>query len=208
MNPRLHPFYKKFLMLTIVLGPAVWLLFTPDGQRRADLALLYLFGKGELNLAIERLHARMMETRFRALFPDLALICDEGANPFGDRLCTAEIGAFNAIPARAFTLFLRGDGLRAAKLTYRRVYHTTLQRQLTRRLGPPERRLSPGASVTTTDPLAWPVDDGFLLLSAQEPATDVEAALMWLSGTAVQQRRRAGATGSPGSSPRTRLASP
>jgi len=185
MDLRLNPFYKKSLMLAIVVGPIVWLVFTEDGQRRTDLAMLYLFGKGELNLAIEKLHSGMTEARFRGLFPDLALVCDAGANPFGDQLCSAELGAFNAIPARAFTLFLQGEGLRAAKLTYRRAYHGTLRQQLTRRFGKPNRRSLPG-------PLTWAVDDGLLLLSHQKPKSDQEATLIWLSQLAIQRRLRAG----------------
>jgi len=191
MDLRLNPFYKKSLMLAIVLGPIVWLVFTEDGQRRTDLAMLYLFGKGELNLAIEKLHSGMTEARFRGLFPDLELACDAGVNPFGDRLCSAEIGAFNAIPAHAFTLFLQDDGLRAAKLTYRRAYHGTLRQQLTRRLGEPDRRSRP-SSVDIRGPLTWAVDDGLLLLSHQEAKSDQEAALIWLSEPAKQQRLRAG----------------
>jgi len=191
MDLRLNPFYKKSLMLVIVLGPIVWLVFTGDGQRRTDLAMLYLFGKGELDLAVEKLHSGMTETQFRGLFPDLALACDQGANPFGDRLCRAEIGAFSAIPSRAFTLFLQGTGLRAAKLTYRRAYHGTLRQQLTRRLGQPDRRSLPGP-VDIAGPLTWAVDDGLLLLPRQEPKSDQEAALIWLSKAAVRRRLRAG----------------
>jgi len=187
----LNPFYKKSLMLAIVLGPIIWLVFTGDGQRRTDLAMLYLFGKGELNLALEKLHSGMTEAQFRGLFPDLELACDAGANPFGDRLCSAELGAFNAIPARAFTLFLQGDGLRSAKLNYRRAYHETLRQQLTRRLGKPDRRSLPGP-IAIESPLTWTVDDGLLLLSHQEPKSDQEAALIWLSEAAMQQRLRAG----------------
>ncbi|WP_089724412.1 hypothetical protein [Candidatus Thiosymbion oneisti] len=190
MDLRLNPFYKKSLLLAIVLGPIVWLVFTEDGQRRTDLAMLYLFGKDELNLAIEKLHSGMTEAQFRGLFPDLELTCDEGANSFGDRLCSAEIGAFSAVPARAFTLFLQGARLRAAKLNYRRAYHGTLRRQLTRRLGKPTRRLPPGPA-DIQGPLTWAVDDGFLLLSYQEPQSDQEAALIWLSEAAMQQRLRA-----------------
>ena len=191
MDLRLNPFYKKSLMLAIVLGPIIWLVFTGDGQRRTDLAMLYLFGKGELNLALEKLHSGMTEAQFRGLFPDLELACDAGANPFGDRLCSAELGAFNAIPARAFTLFLQGDGLRSAKLNYRRAYHETLRQQLTRRLGKPDRRSLPGP-IAIESPLTWTVDDGLLLLSHQEPKSDQEAALIWLSEAAMQQRLRAG----------------
>jgi len=191
MDLRLHPFYKKLLMLAIVIGPIVWLVFTEDGQRRTDLAMLYLFGKGELNLVIEKLHSGMTEARFQGLFPDLALVCDAGANPFGDQLCSAELGAFNTIPARAFTLFLQGKGLRAAKLTYRRAYHETLRQQLTNRLGKPDRQSLPGP-VGIEGPLTWAVDDGLLLLSHQKPESDQEAALIWLSESAMQRRLRAG----------------
>jgi len=188
MDLRLNPFYKKSLILAIVLGPIIWLVFTEDGQRRTDLALLYLFGKGELDLAIEKLHSGLTEVQFRGLFPNLELACDTGANPFGNRLCSAELGAFNAIPARAFTLFLHGDGLRAVKLTYRRAYHAALRQQLTKRLGKPDRRSLPGP-IDSEGPLTWVVDDGLLLLSHQEPKSDREAALIWLSALALQRHR-------------------
>jgi hypothetical protein len=184
MNLRLNPLYKKLLILSLVLGPMVWLVFTKDGQRRSDLVLLYLFGKEELNLAIENLHGNMTEADFRNLFPDLALTCDEGANPFGDRLCSAEIGAFSAIPARAFTLFLEGERLRAAKVNYRRAYHATLEDQISTRLG----------AVAAVDPsgpeaVSWQVDDGLLLMPASEPEDDSEAALLWLSNVVLERRQ-------------------
>jgi hypothetical protein len=183
MDLRLNPIYKKLLLLALVLGPMIWLVFTEDGQRRSDLVLLYLFGKGELNLAIENLHGNMTEADFRSLFPDVTFSCDEGANPFGDRLCTTEIGAFSAIPARAFTLFLKGDRLRAAKLNYRRAYHGALERQLSGRLGV-RPRLDPSAP----DAVSWPVGDGLLLMPGAEPADDSESALLWLSEAALVGR--------------------
>lgn len=191
MNPRLNPLFKKLLMLAIVLGPIVWLVFTDDGQRRTDLTILYLLGKGELNLAIEKLHSSMTEARFRELFPDLELVCDDGANPFGNRICTAEVGAFSGIPSRAFTLFLRDDELRAAKLNYRRTYHETLKQQLTKRMGTPVPQ-SLQDPVIIEGPVSWVVSDGLLLLPPEEPEPDEDAALMWLSEAAVQQRLRAG----------------
>jgi len=54
------------------------------------------------------------------------------------RARVAEIGSFNAIPARAFTLYLSGERLRAAKLDYRRAYHETLLEQFRRRVGSPK----------------------------------------------------------------------
>lgn len=192
MNLRLNPLYKKLLLLAIVLGPIYWLVFTQDGQRRTDLVMLYVFGDGaELNLAIEKLSSGMTEAQFRELFPDLKLACDDGANPFGDRLCTAEVDDFNGIPARAFTLFLSGDGLRAAKLNYRSAYHETLAQELARRLGSPVPQ-----SLSTPDPiegpLSWVVDDGPLLMPPGVPESDRDAALMWLSEAALQQRRDSG----------------
>jgi hypothetical protein len=192
MNLRLNPLYKKLLLLTIVLGPIFWLVFTDDGQRRTDLVMLYVFGEGdELNLAIEKLHSEMTEAQFRKLFPDLDLACDEGANPFGDRLCTARVHAFSGIPARAFTLFLSGDVLRAAKLNYRRAYQETLVQDLTRRVGTPVPQSLQGP-VTIEGPLSWVVSDGLLLLPPEAPKSDADAALMWLSEVAVQRLRESG----------------
>jgi hypothetical protein len=187
MNLRLNPLYKKLLILSLVLGPMVWLVFTKDGQRRSDLVLLYLFGQEELNLAIENLHGNMTEADFRSLFPELPLTCDKGANPFGDRLCTAEIGAFSAIPARAFTLFLDGKRLRAAKVNYRRAYHAVLENQISNRLGAP-----PAMDPSGPEAVSWQVGDGLLLMPGSEPEDDSEAALLWLSNSALERRQSGG----------------
>lgn len=195
MNYRLPPLYKKLLLLSVVLGPFYWLVFTDDGQRRSDLVLLHFFGDGsELNLAIENLHSGMTESQFQALFPDLELVCDDGANPFGDRNCTAAVDAFSGIPSRAFTLFLSGDGLSAAKLNYRRAYHEKLKQDLTRRVGSPVPQ-SLSTPVAIDGPLSWVVDDGLLLMPSGEPESDQEAALMWLSEIALQRRREHDAVG-------------
>jgi hypothetical protein len=184
MNLRLHPLYKKLLILAIVLGPIVWLMFTQDGRRRTDLVVLYLFGKQSLNLAIENLRGNMTEAEFRALFPDLEMGCADAANPFGDRVCVAEIGSFSAIPSRGFTLYLAGEALRAAKVDYRPAYHDTLASQLTGRLG---RRGEP--TQVQGDAMSWQVSDGLLLMPAEAPEAETEAALMWLSAAAMQRRR-------------------
>jgi hypothetical protein len=186
MNLRLHPLYKNLLLLAIVLGPIAWLMLTEDGRRRTDLVMLHLFGKGELDLAIEQLHSGMREASFRELFPDLTLACEEKESPFGDRLCTADIGAFNQIPARAFSLFLSTDRLRAAKLDYRRAYYEDLKNQLKTRLGRPTWETSDD-SATTHGPLVWKTRDGLLLLPAEEPELDSDASLIWLSVPAARR---------------------
>ncbi len=188
---RLNPLYKKLLLLTCVLGPMIWLMLTEDGRRRSDLVLLTLFGKQDLNLAIENLHGNMTEEDFRGLFPDLVLSCDDGANPFGDRLCTAEVGSFSAIPARAFTLFLETDRLRAAKLNYRRIYHGMLEEQLSARLG-----VRAGHSESGPSAVSWQVSDGLLLMPATMPENDTDAALLWLSADVLQ---RLSSSAGPGS---------
>ena len=187
MSLRLPPLYKKLLLLAIVLGPIVWLVFTPDGRRRTDLVMLYLFGKQEFNLAIENLQGSMTETEFRDTFTDLELSCANAGNPFGNRVCTADVGSFNAIPSRGFTLFFDGDRLRAAKLNYLSAYHETLETQMTKRLGMrAERREANG------DAVSWQVSDGLLLMPGTVPESDADAALMWLSAAALQQLPQSG----------------
>lgn len=186
MSYRVNPLYKKLLLLVLVFGPVVWLMFTADGKRRTDLVVLYLFGKQELNLAIENLHSGMTEREFRGLFPELELSCTDAPSSFGDRMCSAEVGSFSAIPTRAFTLFLVGDGLRAAKVNYRRAYHGMLRDQIDGRLGQRAER-----SDENPNAVSWMVSDGMLLMPAAEPDSDAEAALLWLSAD-VLQRRAAG----------------
>lgn len=182
MNLRLHPLYKKLLLLCIVLGPIVWLMLTEDGRRRTDIVMLHLFGKQELNLAVEHLSESMTEADFRSQFPDLELACSKASTPFGDRLCAADVGSFNAIPSRGFTLFLAGQDLRAAKLDYRPAYHETLVSQLTRRLGK-----GPDRTEAEAGAMSWHVSDGLLLMPAEPPESESEAALMWLSSSALSR---------------------
>lgn len=178
MKPILHPLYKKLLLVAIVIGPFYWLVFTADGQRRTDLALLHLMGKTQIGLAVELLQPTMTEGDIRQLFPDLELQCAAGGAPFGDRLCTAPLGAFNQIPARALTLHLEGDQLRALRVDYRRGYHEPMRAQLERRIGAPQ----------IGEALTWPVTAGVLLMPAERPRSDAEAALFWLSTQAMAVR--------------------
>lgn len=188
-TPILPPLYTKLLLLAVVIGPFFWLVFTDDGQRRTDLVLLHLMGREQVNLAIENLTPAVSEADFRELFPDLELTCGAGGAPFGDRLCGARIGAFNQIPARALSLFYEGERLAAVRVSYRRGYHNDLRAQLERRIGRPQ----------AGQALSWPVSDGLLLMSAEKPRSDGEAALFWLSPRAVdRQQMQAVPTPQPG----------
>ncbi len=184
MNLRLHPLYKKFLLLATVLGPLYWLTLTEDGQLRVDSVLLTLAGEPKLNLAIEGLNGEITEAQFHQLFPDLALDCVPAATPFGDRACRAAIGLFNTLPARAFTLYLTGDQARAARVDYRPRSQGALEGQLRHRLG-----VSGERDPDHPDAQTWQVADGLVLMPATRPKDPDQAALFWLSAAALHQAK-------------------
>jgi hypothetical protein len=197
-NFKLPSLYKTLLMLALVFGPFYWLAFTEDGQRRTDLALMFLLGKPELNAAMESFNSGLTEARFRETFPRLEFRCADGANPFGDRLCAAEVGAFNGIPASSVTLFLSGDGLRAVRLSYRRAYHAWIRDWVDGRFEiPAESRSGDGIAETDEGVVTWTVPDGLLIMrdGDLEPADD--PALLWLSRAALARQAAARATDQP-----------
>lgn len=185
-NLKLPKAYKTFLMLALVIGPFFWLAFTEDGQRRTDLALMGLLGKPEFNAALDAFDGRLTEAKLRETFPKLEFQCAVGANPFGNRLCGAEIGAFNQIPAASVTLFFQDDRLRATKVVYRRAYHDMVRRWVDQRVG--ARQTNPLATPVPAQEegvIAHPVADGLLLMREGELTDDDEPALIWLSQAAI-----------------------
>lgn len=185
-NLKLPKAYKTFLMLALVIGPFFWLAFTEDGQRRTDLALMGLLGKPEFNAAIDAFDSRLTEAKLRETFPKLEFQCAVGPNPFGNRLCGAQIGTFNQIPAASVTLFFQDDQLRAAKVVYRRVYHETVRQWVDRRVG--ARQANPLATPVPAQEegvIAHPVADGLLLMREGELTKDDEPALIWLSQAVI-----------------------
>lgn len=181
MKRRLHPLYKRLMLLAIVIGPFFWLVLTEDGQWRTDTVLLRLLGKPELNLALERLSPAIDEATLRQRFPDLDLRCTIVPTPFGDRLCTAEIGTFNAIPSRDLVLYFAKDRLSAVKLHYRGRYHAKIQQWLHKRLGPP---VVAADEATST----WPTDAGFIVARAGELSAGDEPAVLWLARAVTADR--------------------
>ncbi|UHD16776.1 hypothetical protein [Thiocapsa bogorovii] len=187
--PRL---YKTLLMLALVFGPFYWLAFTEDGQRRTDLALMFLLGKPDLNAGLDAFTSALTEAQIRETFPKLAFQCADGANPFGDRLCAAEIGAFNGMPASSVTLFLVGDGLRAVKVSYRRIYHPLVRNWVDGRVGRSDDPPTSRASDMTGDGVAtWTVPDGLLIMRDGELAREDDPALLWLSRAAIARQAAA-----------------
>ena len=187
--PRL---YKTLFMLALVFGPFYWLAFTEDGQRRTDLALMFLLGKPELNAALDSFTSALTEAQIRETFPKLVFQCADGANPFGDRLCAAEIGAFNGMPASSVTLFLVGDGLRAVKVSYRRIYHPLVRDWVERRVGGvDDARASEEGDETGDGVATWTVPDGLLIMRDGELAREDDPVLFWLSRAALARQAAA-----------------
>jgi hypothetical protein len=174
---KLHPLYKKFLLLAIVIGPFYWLVFTEDGQRRTDSVLISLLKGGEsFNLAFGRLQGAAREADFQASFPDTEFRCEDGQTAFGDRVCRARIAAFNGAPAHSVATFFRQDQLTAVQLVYQPAHHDYVVQQLQRELGKPE------ADQAGTTPLhRWTTDGGVVITPATRPASLDESTVVWIS---------------------------
>jgi hypothetical protein len=194
--------YKTLMAVALVAGPLIWLLFTPDGQRRTDLVLMPLLGRPSIELSLIDLSSELGEGDIRGRLPQVDLRCFQDETPFGDRVCSARIGAIGRLPAEALSFYFSSGGLRAVKLVYRRDVQGELLASLARQLGAGiEREL--GADRTDGDGpaegaarvISWPVTDGVLLLNAGDLAPGEEPALLWLSGAAVEQRVQAARTG-------------
>ena len=188
--PRL---YKTLLALVAVLGPIYWLMLTEDGQRRADLTLMWILGRPSFDAALESFTDRLTETRLRESFPAIDLHCSNGANPFGDRLCGAGIGSFNQYPARGLSLFFDQGRLSAVKVLYPRTYHARIRGWVERRVA----RLGEGGTGPMTPPVvdggvaAWRVTDGVLMLKDGDLGRSDEPALIWLSAATLAARSAA-----------------
>ncbi|MCG6898259.1 MAG: hypothetical protein LJE61_04170 [Thiocapsa sp.] len=186
---RVPSLYKSLLMLALVFGPFYWLAFTEDGQRRTDLALMSVLGKPQLNAAMDAFTSGLTESQVRETFPKLRFQCADGANPFGDRLCGAEIGAFNGIPASSMTVFLTGGSLRAVKLSYRRAYHHRMREWVEGRVGAAGDRGGEGSAFQIEDGVAvWAVADGLLAMRDGVLTREDDPALLWLSQAALARR--------------------
>lgn len=172
MSANLHRRFTLLLAIAMVAGPFVWLVMTPDGQRRTDLALLHLLGRPAFNLALEQLTPAVTEEQLKRAFPKVELDCQDAVTPFGTRRCAATIGSVDGVPARAAQVFFSDSALTAVRLDYQVRYHQELLARLEERHGPPQ--------VGTDGVAVWAVPGGRLLLPRQPPAP-ADAALLWLA---------------------------
>jgi hypothetical protein len=175
--------YKALLAIAAVVGPIYWLLATPDGQRRTDMALMSLLGRPAFDAALDRFDPRLDELRLRELFPTLDLRCADARSPFGDRLCTAVLGSFNQYPAQGLTLYFRDGSLAAVKVLYQPVYHREIRNWVERRPGrlhqggiPMGPRLHQGVA-------SLPVAEGLLVMKDGALGTSEEPALLWIAAS-------------------------
>lgn len=177
---RFNRFHKTVFALAAVIGPLYWLTATDDGQRRVDSVLLTLAGKPAVDFNLAALDGRLTEAELKQVFPDQDWQCQDQASAFGQRLCAAEIGSFNGLPARYLSVFFAGGHASALKLGYRNVYHDQLLTQLLQQLG------QPGSAGQDAPPaeavLRWDTGHGSVVLKRQLLEGD-EAALLWLAGS-------------------------
>ena len=187
MNLKLNPLYKRLLAFLIVIGPIYWLIFTEDGQRRTDSVVLYLWGEDEIKLNLEALDDRFTEADLKTVFPDIEWKCQDQNTNFGDRLCAAQIGIYNGIPARAIAVFFKGQWVNGLRVNYRRIYHDQLIQQLWQQLGSPIEENATGKEKPGNDTiLRWDTGKGNVIVKQTLGESD-ESALLWLPRSSAPQ---------------------
>lgn len=178
-KPNVH---KTLLILILVFVPPYWLMFTDEGSRMSDTALLWLLGEDEIKLNVRELSSAFTRDDIRQVFSDVEWQCGEQDTPFGNNLCAAQIGTFNGYPSRILTLYFRDGQINALKLIYRDQYHEQLLGYFIQQLGQPsnvEAALSAGPDAAGV--LEWRLDQGVLVMKKELAKTD-EPSLLWLAG--------------------------
>ncbi|MCB1925005.1 MAG: hypothetical protein KDJ27_14900 [Gammaproteobacteria bacterium] len=177
-KPNLH---KTLLILVLVFIPPYWLLFTDEGGRVSDTALLWLLGEDDMKLSVDDLSARYSQDDIKTVYSDLDWQCGDKASEFGDSVCAARIGTFNGFPSRVVTFFFRGDSVTAMRLVYREQYHEQVMGYYIGKLGQPANVAEAlAAGPDADDVLEWQLADGLLLIKKVLAKTD-DPSLLWLA---------------------------
>ena len=177
-KPNLH---KTLLILLLVFIPPYWLIFTDEGMRVSDTALLWLMGEDEIKLNVAELNSGFTRQDIQTVFSDNEWVCGEKQTSFGDNVCATKIGAFNGYPARLLTLYFRGDNISAFKLIYRDQYHKQLIGHFIDQLGQPGNVADAIADGPATDiALEWDLNKGVLVMN-KELGENVEPSVLWLA---------------------------
>jgi hypothetical protein len=178
-KPSIH---KTILILIMVFLPPFFLVFTDDGRRLSDTALLWLLGKAEVRVNLEELDDRFTREDVNTLYTDVEWHCGAQRTPFGDNLCSGDIGTFNGYPAQVLNFYFRGEQLSGMKMIYRDQYHLQIQGYLIGQLGQPDNveeavREGPDAA----EVIEWGLPNGMLVMKKELNKGD-EPSLVWLAG--------------------------
>lgn len=179
-KPSIH---KTLLILLLVFIPPYWLLFTDEGSRVSDTALLWLLGKDDIKISLGDLDSGFTADDIRSVYIENEWQCGRHATDFGDTLCAAQVGTFNGYPSRIVTFYFMSDRLSAMKLIYRKLYHDQVVGYLIGKFGQPgnvAEALADGPDADNV--LQWELPSGVLLLK-KALQTEDESSLLWLATT-------------------------
>ena len=177
-KPNIH---KTLFFLILVFVPPYWLIFTDEGSRMSDTALLWLLGEDEIKFNVKELKSSFTRQDIQTVFSDNEWQCGAQETAFGNNLCAAQIGTFNGFPSRVLTLYFRDDNISAMKLVYRDQYHQQLMGHFIQQLGQPgnlEAVLNAGPDVDNI--LEWDLEQGVVVMKKVLGKTD-EPSVFWLA---------------------------
>lgn len=169
----MHKFYIRMLILSLVLGPLAWVMFTDDGQRYSDIFMLELGDSESINLNFANLSSRVDEATLQQQFPQVAFKCVDQVSAFGHRQCSSALASINGAPAQYIKVFFVQDHLSAVKVGYQPSYHQYVYNAILTSFGEGEAGPEQGMR-------RWNTGSGMLYAPPQELTLDKEAALLWL----------------------------
>jgi len=177
-KPNLH---KTLLILILVFLPPYWLIFTDEGSRLADTALLWLLGEDEIKFNVSELSSSFTRQDIQTVFSENEWVCGPKETQFGNNVCATKIGTFNGYPSRLLTLYFKDDNISAFKLIYRDQYHKQLIGYFIQQNGQP----SNVQAVVNDGPggdnvLEWDLNQGVLLMTKELGKAD-QPSLLWLA---------------------------
>lgn len=193
-KPNIH---KTILILILVFIPPYFLIFTDEGSRLADTALLWLLGEDEIKINLKELSGDFTREEIQTVFSDIEWKCGDQQTDFGDSLCASRVGTFNGYPAQLLMLYFRGDSVSALKLVYRNAYHEQLIGYLIEQLGQPDNvEAALGEGPAAAEVLEWGLDRGVVVMKKKLGKSD-EPALLWLAASPRDGGEVAGPGGGP-----------
>lgn len=174
-------FHKTFIALLLVLTPPFFLVFTEEGNRVTDNAVLWLFGQESVLINLKEADSNFTQEQVRTTYPDLDWQCGSVNSPFGKTACNAIIGTFNELPAKHLIVYFVNEQLNAIQVHYREKYHNGLLQHLLETLGQPRNVASATSGTPDEDPvLEWDTGKGLVVLKKSIRDKD-QAALLWLA---------------------------